>query len=276
MQFASTAEFARKRPTLPGGVIGVLLCESDLHARASARRMARQGVSALIAIGNPGDLGDPGCPVHTVSQPVSDVDAHRVLNPLIDALAGQWLLWHWNAEFFVFPYGETRILADLTAFLTDERRRSLYCYALDLYSQDLPRADQAPELAELKFDRIGYHAFPKENQQLRVFGGLGWRFQEFLPPRTRQIGRTSLLKAQKGVHLGRDMMFEDLDYASVSCPWHHNPTGAVMTLRRARRIMAHKAFPEIRKRLDWKGTTRFEWDSKQLLDLGLIEPGQWF
>ena len=26
----------------------------------------------------------------------------------------------------------------------------------------------------------------------------------------------------------------------------------------------------------WHNSTRFEWHSRQLLDLGLMEPGQWF
>lgn len=274
--FATPAEFARSRVALPEGVIGIVLCDSSLHAEASARRMFRQGAGCVVTLGLATPLRIDGHKTIAITSPLHEIEAHRALNTLIDALDGRWLLWHWNAEFFVFPYGETRSIADLAAFLTDERRRALYCYALDLYSRDLPRADQAPELAELNFDRLGYYAFPKENQQLRVFGGLGWRFQEFLPPRARQIGRTSVFRAEKGAHLGRDMMFEDPDLASVACPWHHNPTGAVMSLRRARAIMAHAAFPEVAKRLYWRGTTRFDWTSSQLLNLGLIEPGQWF
>ena len=72
------------------------------------------------------------------------------------------------------------------------------------------------------------------------------------------------------------MVFEDPDYASVSCAWHHNPTTATMTLRRARRLTAHPQFAAVRDRLVWSGSERFEWTSEQLLRLGMIEPGQWF
>ena len=275
MRFKTAAQITQSGSVLPKGLAGVLLCDSAWHAMASARRLVRQGVDLLVVVG--AELpDDPGCPVVTIDQPVTDATAPDILSALMPVLAGRWVIWLWNGEFFVFPFGENREIGDLTDFLTDERRKSLYCYNFDLYAQDLPAQDQAPELSELSIDRTGYHAFPRDNQQLRVYGGLGWRFQELLPDRLRQIGRTSLFLAQPDLRMGEEFFINNDEYASVSCPWHRNPTGAVMSLRRAKRIMAHPEFPPLRKRLVWDGTERFNWSSAQLLDLGLIEPGQWF
>ena len=47
-------------------------------------------------------------------------------------------------------------------------------------------------------------------------------------------------------------------------------------LRRAYRILAHPGFTDVAGDLIWQGSTPFEWTSRQLLELGMIEPGQWF
>lgn len=274
--FPTVAAMVAARPSLPPGPVCVLLCESALHAAASARRLAGQGAGAIIVLGEPGELGTFGCPVLRITDRPAEPGLHAQLNLLIDALNGRWVLWLWNGEFFVFPFGEARRLADLAAFLGDERRPSLYTYLFDLYADELPSPDDSPEASELWFDVEGYHAFPEQDRQLRLFGGLGWRFQEFVPDAMRQIGQAQFFKAAAGVYLGADLVFQDLNYAAVSCPWHHSPTGAVMSLRRARRIMAHPNFPPMRDRLIWHGSRRFEWTSRQLLELGMIEPGQWF
>lgn len=275
MEFRTVAEFARARPVLPNGVVAVLLCESRLHAAASARRLAAQGAAAVVMVGDAPAVDLP-CPAIRIAEEPGEGRAAALLNELFGALAGRWVLWLWNGEFFVFPFGETRRLSDLAQFLEDERRVSIYTYALDLYADDLPREAEPPENAPLCFDRLGYHAFPRPDRGLRLFGGLGWRFEELTPGHMHQIGRAALLKPRRGVEIGRDLIFDDPGYASVSAPWHHSPTAAIMTLRRAWRIFAHPQFPEWRGSLHWHGTTRWDWSSRQLLELGMIEPGQWF
>lgn len=276
MKFDTVSAFAKARPTLPSGVVGVLLCETRAQVEATACRLEAQGASVIVAIGQAVDLDDIAIPVITIVERPTQRNAWLMLNTLIDALSDRWLLWLWNGEFFVFPYAETRTLRDLTDFLADERRKMIFTYALDLYAQDLPEPDQDPARMALCFDRSGYHAFPKEEQVLRLYGGLGWRFAEFTPKEMQQIGRTSLFRATKGVWLDRKYLFDDPEYASVSCKWHHNPTASMMSLRRSRRIMAHPRFHEVRGQLMWAGSEPFDWSAQKLLELGMIEPGQWF
>ena len=276
MQFDTIEAMIAARPALPGGGIAVLLCETRMQVQCSAERLAAQGAGVIIAIGDAPDLRDLGIPVVRIAEVPPQSRAWSLLNLLIDAFSGRWILWQWNGEYFVFPFGETRTLSDLVAFLSDERRKMIFTYAFDLYADDLPAGDGRPEDVPLHFDRIGYHAFPREEKVLRLFGGLGWRFAEYAPREMGQIGRTSLLRAEKGVWIDRKYLFQDPDYASVQCKWHHNPTAAMMSLRRARRIMAHPEFHEVRGKLLWEGSEPFEWSSRQLLELGMIEPGQWF
>ena len=279
MKFDTVWAFVKARPTLPGGVVAVLLCETRAQVAATAHRLQRQGACAILALGSEEEtagLPELSIPVVRIAERPTQRSGWTLLNALIDALSERWVLWLWNGESFVFPFGETRTLSDLTAFLSDERRRMLFTYALDLYAHDLPQGDADPEDLDLCFDRAGYHAFPREEQTLRLFGGLGWRFAEFTPKEIQQIGRASLFRAERGVWLDRNYLFSVPEYQSVQCKWHHNPTAAMMTLRRPRKIMAHPRFHEVRGKLMWHGSQRFDWTSRQLLELGMIEPGQWF
>ena len=260
---------------LPAGPIGIVLCESNADSASTAQRLAAQGAVAVIIVGEHPPEPELSVPMMRLIAVLNQNTVASILNRLIDTLSGRWILWVWNGEYFFFPFGETRMLSDLTTFLTEERRPSVFTYALDLYGHDLPADDMAPDTG-LYFDRQGYHGFGGGEHPLKLYGGLGWRFEELIGAGMQQIGRASLFRAERGVYLDRELVFEDRDYAAVSCPWHHNPTAAVMSLRRSRRLMAHKRFPELRDKLIWAGSEQFDWTDQQLLRLGMIEPGQWF
>lgn len=59
-------------------------------------------------------------------------------------------------------------------------------------------------------------------------------------------------------------------------PWHRSPTVAIASFRAAKALRRNPASRETIGGFDWPGASRFDWHSRQLLDLGLIEPGQWF
>ncbi|MBY8976672.1 hypothetical protein KHP62_12685 [Rhodobacteraceae bacterium NNCM2] len=259
---------------LPAGVVTVLFCEDDAYLEATVDHALRQSPAHILAIGRPEALeGREG--ITAIPADLTDPLARdRILNDLIDRFDGRWLHWLHNGEFFFYPWCESRSLGDLTGFLKNERRSILYTYSLDLYAQDLPAGD--PRTAPLWFDRDAYCAFPEQDQQLTVYGGLGWRFEEFFSTPWLEIGRANLFRARKGVHIRRNLIFADPAYRTVSAPWHHSPTGAVMSFRRSRHLMAHPEFFGVRDKLIWSGSEPFRWNSNELLDLGMIEPGQWF
>ncbi|MEM7423648.1 MAG: hypothetical protein AAF334_07975 [Pseudomonadota bacterium] len=276
MDFATTEELLNGGRALPSGVIGVLLCDGSDSADLSAAHLASLGVSAIVSVGASGPLQTVPVPLLRVAEAPGRFGATTALNRVIDAFDGQWLLWLWAGEYFFYPYVETRSIGDFTAFLNDERRHVAFTYALDLYGPELPEVGHDPRAAELYFDRSGYYGFNSEQRELSLYGGLVWRFGELSAFREQQLGRPSLFRARAGIYPGRNGRFAVPDLNSVSCPWHNSPTAAVMTLRHARQIMATEGFALRSENLIWQGSERFTWTSEQLLDLGMIEPGQWF
>lgn len=280
MNFPSLdAYLAGPRPgALPPGPLAVVLAETRYLLPETVARMEGLGAAGVLVIGadTEGLFSGESAPDTAVADILAPGAAAAALNRVIGAFHGRWIAWCYNAEFLFFPWCESRTLTDITTFLGEERRRILYCYALDLYADPLPERGTPPDAAELQFDATGYHAFPKEDGRLDIYGALGWRFEGMVPHAQQHVGRASVFRADRGIEIGPEMRFDAVDYASVSCEWHHNPTGAVMSLRRARALMTNPGFAGVRDRLVWAGSRRFEWSSAQLLELGMIEPGQWF
>jgi hypothetical protein len=168
-------------------------------------------------------------------------------------------------------------------FHTEERRDALLSYVIDLYAADLTADPNAVNLEEAHMDRSGYYALarpdeknhPKE-RQLDFFGGLRWRFEEHIPVLKRKIDRISIFRAAESLRLREDHTFTDEEYNTYSCPWHHNITAAVCSFRTAKALKTNAGSMFDIQNFVWHNSTKFEWHSQQLLDLGLMEPGQWF
>lgn len=214
-------------------------------------------------------------------QPRSFVNA---VNAVIDAVpADTWLYYGYNAEFLFYPFCESRSVGEMLAFHTEERRRAMLSYVVDLYAPDLTRFPDAVSLKEPMFDRTGYYALGRKDRdgnflerQLDFHGGLRWRFEEHVAPDKRRIDRISLFRTQPGLRLLADHRFNDEEYNTYSCPWHHNITAAVASFRVAKALARN---PGSRRSIDtftWRNSHPFRWHSQQLMDLGLMEPGQWF
>jgi hypothetical protein len=173
----------------------------------------------------------------------------------------------------------------MIAFHAEERRDAMLTYVVDLYAADLERFPHAVSLNEAMLDRSGYYALarkdPKNNfeakeRQLDFFGGLRWRFEEHIPPARRRIDRISLFRAQKGLVLREDHTFNIEEYNTYACPWHHNITAAVASFRTAKALRTNPGSRYLIPTFRWQNSEGFLWNSQQLMDLGLMEPGQWF
>lgn len=209
----------------------------------------------------------------------------NAINALMVPCDGQWLYYCYNAEYFFFPFSETRNIIEMLSFHSEERRDAMLAYVIDLYASDLDQFPDAVSLDHAHMDRSGYYALarpdpenhnhPKE-RQLDFFGGLRWRFEEHVPAARRKIDRIPLFRAKKGLKIRWDHTFSDEEYNTYACPWHHNITCAICSFRTAKAL---KSNPGSRFEIDsftWHNSAPFEWHSRQLLDLGLMEPGQWF
>ena len=219
------------------------------------------------------------------------LDVHRenavfdAVNQVIAAAPGIWLYYCYNAEYLFHPFCETRNIRELIAFHVEERRSAMLSYVVDLYADDLNQFTNAVSLERAHLDKSGYYALarpdaanhnhPKE-RQLDFFGGLRWRFEEHVPVIRRKIDRIALFKAAPGLVLRNDYTFGDEEYNTYACPWHHNITTAIASFRTAKALRTNAGSRFDIHDFRWHNSVPFQWHSQQLMDLGLMEPGQWF
>lgn len=269
---ATLERLLRRAPA--DGPIAVMLCDSLFLAEETRRRLSALGFAEIVALGPGAGLLSPAAGLSRVEAPVARPGAAAAaVNRLIGWAAGRWFLLIRAGEFPFFPFCEDRGVADLTDFLEGERRRVAAANAADLYSDALARDAAAFTLDETWFDATGWFAFEREGRSVEVYGGLGWRFEELVPPAERRVNRPALFRADPARPIGPDLRFDDPEYDSLSCPWHANPTLALMSVRRAAALARD---PRFRGDFRWPGSRRFAWRSDQLMRHGLMEAGQWF
>lgn len=276
------------RAALVKGPVALIFVEDGVEVETTIRHHLGQGFRDVLVLAHPeqalrGDLEEK---VHRI-----DLDVHadgvlvQTINRLNEAATpGLWIYFCFNAEYLFFPFCETRTIGEMLAFHTEERRDAMLTYVVDLYAVDLDRHPNAVSLEDAHLDKSGYYAlargggehdWPKE-RQLDFFGGLRWRFEEHIPAARRKIDRISIFRARKGLHLRPDFTFDDEEYNTYACPWHNNLTAAVCSFRTAKALKSNPGSRWDIQSFRWHNTEPFRWHSQQLMDFGLMEPGQWF
>jgi hypothetical protein len=203
---------------------------------------------------------------------------------VIKAVPDIWLYYCYNAEYLFYPFCETRTMGEMIAFNVEERRSTIMTYVVDLYANDLEKFPNAVSLDHAHMDRSGYYALARmkpgtewpEERQLDFFGGLRWRFEEHISEASRKIDRVGLFKSSKELVLRGNHTFNEPEYNTYSCEWHHNLSAAIMSFRTAKALQRNQGSAFDIQSFQWHNSAPFEWHSRQLLDLGLMEPGQWF
>lgn len=283
-QFAAALRKTRRGPT---GPIALVLVEDGVEVESTLRHHLNLGFSQVVAIA-PDDLPRPDLSDPRLDwvggETRRDGACADFVNAVIAAAApGQWLFYCYNAEYLFFPFSEHRGVADLCAFVAEERRDSVPCVTLDLFATDLEAHPTGVSCKAAHLDRIGYYARDRYDaqgrlleRQLDIHGGLRWRLEEHVPEDRRQILRIALFRAAPGLKMGANYRFDMTEYNTLECPWHRSPTAATASFRTAKALRRNPTTREAIGGFDWPGTTPFAWQSRQLLDLGLIEPGQWF
>lgn len=284
----SLTAFLKSRPrVLARGPLAIVLVEDDAAAQETLSHHLQIGFRHILAL-SPDPLAIPAEIASRVSNlhwQTRDPLAHQgAVNAVIAAVpAGTWLYYCYNAEFLFYPYSETRSVAELVAFHAEERRDAMLTYVIDLYSPDLSRDPNGVSLPDAMFDRAGYFALARRGpdghpleRQLDFHGGLRWRFEEHVPPSGRRIDRIALFRTAPGLRLEPDHRLNVPEYNTYSCPWHNNLTAAVASFRAAKALATNPGSREAVKGFCWRNSEPFGWRAQQLMDLGLMEPGQWF
>jgi hypothetical protein len=287
MQFASL-DAATKSDALrkADGPVVVIIAEDDIEVAATIRYHVDKGFHTVILVAPPELVLAPADAAGALRidfptrNPGTTTDVVNAVNQALPEKT--WLYYCYNAEFLFYPFGETRSVGELLAFHTEERRFSMLTYVIDVYAGDLGQDDSAVSLGDAHLDRSGYYALAREengvpcDRQLDFYGGLRWRFEEHVDEDRRRIDRISLVRSRRDIVLRSDHTWSDPELNTYSCPWHHNLTAAVVSFRTAKALRQNAASRFQINTFRWHNSVPFEWKSQQLLDLGLMEPGQWF
>ncbi len=289
MRHTSLDAFLEKHATpLAKGPLALVMAEDEVEIDSTLRHNLTTGFRNVVLLAPPevtlaADLADRVH--HAVHDVYSDAALPQAVNQVNDAVPGTWIYYCYNAEYLFFPFCETRTVRDLLAFHTEERRDAMLTYVIDLYAGDLNRYGNAVSLEDAHLDRSGYYALARKDEakawapkerQLDFFGGLRWRFEEHVPWTRRKIDRISIFRARKGLRLSADFTFNEEEANTYACPWHNNLTAAVCSFRTAKALRTNPGSRFDIQNFRWHNSIPFDWHSQQLMDLGLMEPGQWF
>lgn len=272
--------------SLPRGPICAIFVEDGVEVASSVRHHMGHGFAAILVFAPPqidvpvdAEAGVACIDYDTIAEGALE----SAMNALIDAFHGRWLYYCFNSEYLFFPFCEDRTVGEMVTFAGEERRDAILTYVVDLYAGDLDAHPTAVSLEDAHLDRSGYYALSRKDawnndidRQHDFFGGLRWRFEEHIPKARRRIDRISLFRAKPGLKFLPDHRLSEAEYNTYSCAWHHNVTAAVCSFRTAKALKRNPGSTFEIETFQWRNSVPFEWHSRQLLDFGLMEPGQWF
>jgi hypothetical protein len=273
---------------LARGPLSIVMAEDEVEIDSTLAHQLKCGFRDVVLLAPEGVEVTAGLEhrVHIVTHDVfAEAALPSAVNAMVDRVAGAWIHYCYNAEYLFYPFCETRRVRELLTFHGEERREAMLTYVIDLYAGDLSVNANAVSLTDTWLDKSGYYALarkdparnwePKE-RQMDFFGGLRWRFEEHIPWTRRKIDRISLFRARTGLRLSPDYLLNEEELNTYSCPWHHNLTAAVCSFRTAKALRSNPGSRHAIQNFRWRNSEPFRWESQQLMDLGLMEPGQWF
>ena len=289
MQDQTLGEFIRTGAgALAAGPVALIFAEDEVELPSTLRHHLAAGFRTVVAflpdgVDLPAEFAGSVIPVRHDTRAENAVpDAVNDLLSVAPPLT--WFYYGYNAEYLFYPFAETRSIGELLAFHAEERRDAMFCTVVDLYTADLGRAPGGVSVDEAMLDAAGYYALARwdevaediRERQVDVFGGLKWRFEEHIPWARRRIDRIALFRALPGLRLLPDHRLSVEELNTVACPWHRNATAAIASFRTAKALRRNPASKHAVGDFRWPRSTPFDWSAQQLMDLGLMEPGQWF
>jgi len=268
------------------GPIALIVVEDNVEVASAMTRLHDQGFDQILAF-CPAELtlSLPAFDnLHRVDFNVADAEAlPQIANAMIKALPDMWFYAGYNAEYLYYPFCENRNVRELLTFMQEERRTALMSYVIDLYARDLSAHPNGVDRDTACFDQSGYYALARFDeageplpQQVDISGGLRWRFEEHIPKDRQNTDRTAFFRAKPGLEMLPDRRFNLTDYNTISCPWHNNVTAAVASFRTAKALRRNPGSRNQINTFHWPQSVSCVWSSQQFLDLGMMEPGQWF
>lgn len=243
--------------------------------------------------------GQVGCAVWRPRDTTAVAEVTHWLNGLRTRYAtGRWCLSLDTADSFVFHRCETRRLADFTDFLESEGRNHVFALVIDMYGEGAAEA-QGTRAALRHFDPFGFVTLePGWTRNVIVRGGPQRRILFSGRPRqSPALNRIPLVRwSWYCAYVAGTRLVLPVYLNNPHAHWHSSPTACILrfallqdadTLRNAARWEAQvtmkdgglASYPglsrlrEVALKQDCSGTYE---DSRDLVDAGLLNPGQWF
>ena len=197
---------------------------------------------------------------------------------------GRWCLSVGTTDFLVFSRCETRSLKSLTDFLETEHRDHAWGLTVDMYGQDATQAlatGSLPSTALPYFDPIGYQtAEPADDGTTQVNGGVLRRtLFRTVPRNAPRLDCIPLVRWRRHfsyVDATRSLQPARLNRAHA--PWHASPTVCLLrfSLPTEPPDETQPDRPALPARdLRTPASRRYR-SSDDLVDCGMLNPGQWF
>ena len=290
MNFDNLDQFSKVAPGSFGqGPAAMLIAEDSIEVASSMAHLRSLGFRHIFVLAPP-DLAVPPLvddikvQLHVIRARTRAPGATQAaMNILIDKMPGEWLHYCYNGEYLFYPFCEDRSVGEMVTWVMEERRSAILTYVIDLYAPDLRSHPNAVSLDGAMLDSSGYYAEGRtdtngnaKERQLNFYGGLRWRFEEHVSKPKRKIDRIALFQAVPGVRLLDDHTLSDDEMNTFACPWHHSLTAAICSFRVAKALRSNAGSRYDIADFRWHKSTQFHWSSLQLMELGLMEPGQWF
>ena len=292
MEFDSLSRFESTPDANFGkGPFALLIAEDRVELGSTLDHLHALGFRAIFLVAPP-DLQVPEPPtiskaaVHIIRAPSRRPGVTEdAVNALSAKVPGEWIHYCYNGEYLFYPFCEDSTVGELVTWVTEERREAVLTYVIDLYAGDLTAHPNAVDLDSALLDSSGYYADVRRGgfnsdevmeRQLNFYGGLRWRFEEHVTGPKRKIDRIALFKAKPGVSLRADHTLTDEEMNTYACPWHHSLTAAMCSFRVAKALRTNPGSRHDISDFRWHKSVQFHWSSMQLMELGLMEPGQWF
>ncbi|MGB3147621.1 MAG: hypothetical protein WBA91_07675, partial [Paracoccaceae bacterium] len=267
------AFFTNGRQLLARGPVALIFAEDEVELVSTLEHHRKIGFRQIILFGPErlvAELPDGACTTVNCDTSAADAARHILNRVILVTPPATWLYWGYNAEYLYFPFCESRSVGELLAFHAEERRAAMVTYVIDLYAQDLRAHPNAVSRDNAMFDGQGYFAMPRYRdgqvmeRQMDIFGGIRWRYEQHVPWPRQRIDRVALFRPQKDLHLREDGTFSIEEMNTISCPWHHNLTGAVASFRTAKALCSNPGSKWEIGGFQWSGSERFGWSSQQL------------
>ncbi|MBL3608727.1 hypothetical protein [Rhodovulum sulfidophilum] len=287
-RYKGLADFlARAGKALGPRPVGLIFVEDEVEVESTIDHLDALGFGALVLFTPPG-LKLSHASEERIHRVAYDTRAEgalpRAVSAVIAAAPGIWLHYCYNAEYLFFPFCESRSIGEMLDFHGEDGREAMPTHVVDLYAADLDRHPGGVSRDSALLDRAGYFARPRTDpatgrpleRQSDIFGGLRWRFEEHVPAHRRRIDRIGLFRARRGLRLLDGYLMSDPEMNTCAGDRGNTLTAAICSFRAAKALRTNPASRLEIADFRWPMSEEFRWESQQLMDLGLMEPGTWF